>query len=143
MACSNDKIDFSYSPTAPRTGEVVKFTNSSSIGEEWAWTFGDGSTSTSKSPQHTYKQAGEYTVTLQVDGKKAKTRSHVVTVYDSIPTFSCEDTTFVVYSDYTYKALVYNPYSYDIAYRWEVKGAGAVLNADSLSTCTLHYTEAG
>lgn len=143
MACERNKVNFDYSPTAPRTGETVRFTNRVSEGEEWAWTFGDGSTSTSKNPTHIYKRAGEYTVTLQVDGKNARRCSHVITVYDSVPSFGCTDTTFVVYRDYTYTALVYNPYNYDISYHWEVVGLPAELNADSLRTCTLHFTQAG
>ncbi|ACL15493.1 PKD domain-containing protein [Methanosphaerula palustris] len=32
----------------------------------WNWTFGDGTTSTSQSPQHTYTAGGNYTVTLTI-----------------------------------------------------------------------------
>lgn len=34
----------------------------------WLWNFGDGETSTEQHPQHAYKQAGEYVVTLEVEG---------------------------------------------------------------------------
>ncbi|HWX66302.1 MAG TPA: PKD domain-containing protein, partial [Rhodanobacter sp.] len=70
------------------SGLTVNFTDSStdtggSI-SSYAWTFGDGSTSTSASPSHTYTAAGTYsvteTVTDSVSGKtNAKTASVTVT----------------------------------------------------------------
>lgn len=136
-------MDFSFSPTTPRTGELVRFSNHSEEGEEWAWSFGDLGTSSSKNPVHVYKQPGEYTVTLVVDGKEWKKRSKQVTVYDSIPTFACADTMFEVYRDYCYKAMVYNPYQYELSYRWAVEGVDAVLNDSTSHSCTLHFLEAG
>ena len=40
----------------------------------WLWDFGDGKTSTERHPQHVYATAGEYVVTLTVDGPKGKDR---------------------------------------------------------------------
>lgn len=119
-ACDKTTADFSYSPLEPRAGEVVRFNNSSTDGEEWSWTFGDGSISESKSPSYTYKRPGTYTVTLQVDKKKSLTKIRSITVYDTVPTFSCSDTMPVIFSDVTFRALVYNPYNYPVAYQWEV-----------------------
>ncbi|MDG3547182.1 PKD domain-containing protein [Methanobacterium formicicum] len=34
--------------------------------KSWKWDFGDGNTSTEQNPQHTYKKAGNYTITLTV-----------------------------------------------------------------------------
>lgn len=45
---------------------VVFFDNTSSYGDDYFWSFGDGLTSTEKSPTHTYMQEGCYTVTLKV-----------------------------------------------------------------------------
>ena len=44
----------------------VFFENTSSYGDDYFWSFGDGSTSTEKSPTYTYTQEGCYTVTLKV-----------------------------------------------------------------------------
>lgn len=50
----------------------------------YVWDFGDGYTSTDKTPQHTYDVAGDYTVTLTVsDGKDETKASEVVTVIDT------------------------------------------------------------
>ena len=119
-ACDKTTADFTYSPTEPRAGEAVRFSNSSTDGEEWYWTFGDGSVSESKSPSHTYRRPGTYTVVLQVDKKKSLTKTRSITVYDTVPTFSCSDTMPVVFRDVTFRALVYNPYNYPITYQWEV-----------------------
>ena len=48
----------------------VKFTNlSSSKAVSYLWDFGDGSTSTEKSPLHIYKESGSYTVKLTAKGE--------------------------------------------------------------------------
>jgi hypothetical protein len=52
-------------PLASYTGTSVVFTDHSSNGPtSWAWTFGDGGTSTAQHPNHTFAAAGTYTVTL-------------------------------------------------------------------------------
>lgn len=118
MACKHVNVDFTYSPSAPRAGETVQFTNLSSSGEDWNWSFGSGATSTLKSPAYIYKQPGTYRVVLQVDGKASRSATKEITIYDTIPTFSCEATEFSVYTDYTFQAVVYNPYNYDVDYLW-------------------------
>lgn len=121
IACNKTTVDFSYSPSEPRAGQSVSFSNQSSDGEEWAWSFGDGSTSTSKSPVHTYRQPGTYTVILKVDDKSSLTRTRDITVYDTIPNFTCSaGDTIGIYQDVTFTALVYNPYNYSLSYEWTI-----------------------
>jgi hypothetical protein len=61
---------FSITPSNPTTQDSIEFRDTSYDPDgmivEWLWTFGDGTSSTNKNPLHTYKQSGEYTVTLQV-----------------------------------------------------------------------------
>ena len=130
MACKKNSVDFSYSPTEPRAGQAVTFTNLSSSGEDWLWSFGDGATSTLRAPSHTYKKPGSYTVILKVDNKSSWTATKDITVYDTIPTFVCEDSVFSIYRNYTFVANVYNPYNYDILYEWTID------DADSIVSCT-------
>jgi hypothetical protein len=40
----------------------------------WKWEFGDGKTSSERYPIHQYEKAGEYVVTLYIDGPKGKSR---------------------------------------------------------------------
>ena len=120
IACKENDINFEYTPSAPRAGEPVVFSNLTSSGEDWLWTFGDGATSTLKSPTHTYKRPGTYTVILKVDNKSSWTKTKEVIVYDTIPTFVCADSVFYIFEDYTFTANVYNPYNYDVKYQWDI-----------------------
>lgn len=120
MACKKNNVDFSYTPSAPRAGQPVQFTNHSDSGEEWEWTFGDGAVSTLKSPSHTYKRPGEYDVLLKVDKKNAWTKAARITVFDTVPTFVADDSLFYIYKDYTFTANVYNPYNYSLTLEWDM-----------------------
>jgi PKD repeat protein len=75
---------FGASPTSGEAPLVVHFTDQST-GEitDWAWDFGDGSTSTSKNASHTYRIAGTYTVSLEVtgpDGSDTESKTDYITV---------------------------------------------------------------
>lgn len=120
IACKKVSVDFSYSPAEPRAGQAVAFSNLSSSGEDWSWSFGDGAVSTLKSPTHTYKKPGTYRVILKVDNKSSLTEVKELTVYDTIPTFVCADSVFYIYQDYTFTANVYNPYNYTVEYIWNI-----------------------
>lgn len=57
------------------TGKQVSFTDVSYKSGSWSWNFGDGNTSTSKNPAHSYSAPGIYTVSLQINGSGALTRT--------------------------------------------------------------------
>lgn len=52
--------DFSFSTNC----SSVTFNNASTNGKTYKWNFGDGNTSTDKNPTHTYKESGDYVITL-------------------------------------------------------------------------------
>ena len=137
LSCRKVTIEFDYSPDKPKAGEKVAFFNLCSTGQKWAWTFGDGATSTLKAPNHTYKKPGTYTVLLKVDNKSGWTYSKSITVYDTIPTFTCSDSVFCIYADYTFTANVYNPYNYPVTYQWKVNGK----ESGTGSTLKTYFTE--
>lgn len=57
------------------------FANTTDIGNSWYWTFGDGSSSSEKHPQHTYNANGIYDVTLIASNPcGADTISYKVTI---------------------------------------------------------------
>lgn len=56
-----------FTATQP-TGFDLVFADASTGATSWAWNFGDGGTSTSQNPTHTYAAPGTYVVTLTVTG---------------------------------------------------------------------------
>ena len=90
ISCKKVTIDFTYSPAQPKAGEKVTFLNVSSVGEEWLWHFGDRDVSSVKSPTHTYTTPGTYQVELKVDNKDSYTCTHMITVVDTVPTYTCD-----------------------------------------------------
>lgn len=72
---------FSMSPTSGKAPLNVAFTDKSTDATSWAWSFGDGSTSTEKNPKHTYSEAGNYNVVLTVNNEKgSNSKTQEVTV---------------------------------------------------------------
>lgn len=65
-----DGTQYSYSHSIANGGPVVVFEDKTVIGDlnipitGWLWDFGDGTTSTEQHPQHSYQDAGTYTVTV-------------------------------------------------------------------------------
>ena len=81
--------DSTLSPTAsftaaPMSGPApldVQFTDTSSNATSWAWTFGDGGTSTAQNPLHTYTATGTYSVSLTVSnavGSNSLTQTNLI-----------------------------------------------------------------
>ncbi|HWQ50087.1 MAG TPA: PKD domain-containing protein [Methanosarcina sp.] len=73
---------FSASPTSGKAPLNVAFTDKSTgTPTSWKWTFGDGTSSTTKNPTHKYSKVGKYTVSLTV---KNVAGSNTVTKKDYI-----------------------------------------------------------
>ncbi len=60
--------DFTADPVSGEPPLVVQFADSSVNATSWYWSFGDGGTSTSQNPSHSYADLGKYTVSLEVSG---------------------------------------------------------------------------
>jgi PKD repeat protein len=79
--------NFQASKQTVAVGEPVQLTDASTDTDGtvtgWAWTFGDGATSTAKNPSHTYSAMGSFTVTLVVTddkGGESAPKTLVITV---------------------------------------------------------------
>jgi PKD repeat protein/predicted secreted protein len=75
---------FTASVTSSCTSGTIQFTDESSNSPSaWAWTFGDGGTSTLQNPSHTYTANGTYTVTLKATnayGNNTATQTNYITI---------------------------------------------------------------
>ncbi len=74
--------DFNAVPMSDDAPLSVKFNDLSENAKGWNWNFGDGNTSTDQNPEHTYSEAGDFTVDLTVsneNGTDSKTQK--ITVY--------------------------------------------------------------
>lgn len=81
--CTPPTAGFVGSPTSGNYPLNVNFTNQSTGAASYSWTFGDGGTSTSANPSHTYTSAGTYTVTLtaiNTCGSDQMVRTNYITI---------------------------------------------------------------
>jgi len=86
--------DFLVDDRESCVGATVTFTDLSRDADSWHWDFGDGGTSTDRSPTHAYSSPGVYTVTLSVHndcGPDSEIKTQYVTVgYPPIAGFDTE-----------------------------------------------------
>jgi PKD repeat protein len=86
------QASFTVSPTLPAPGSQVSFNGSGSSDPEgtissYSWTFGDGATSTSENPTHTYSTRATYQVALTVTNNLGQTNTDTQSVtVDNPPT---------------------------------------------------------
>ncbi len=130
-SCNNKTVNFSYSPTEPRAGQKITFSNLTSEGDSWVWNFGDGSQSTLKNPTKTYKKPGTYTITLTADSSRYRKCAKEITVYDTIPTFTASTDSIVYREEYTFTAVVYNPYNKTVEYEWTLPECAVITEGSS------------
>lgn len=76
---------FVGSPTSIVEGASVQFTDTSTgLPTSWAWTFGDGGTSTERNPVHQYLNAGGYTVSLVATNAQGSSAPFTRVTYISV-----------------------------------------------------------
>ncbi|MDR1729044.1 MAG: PKD domain-containing protein [Prevotellaceae bacterium] len=75
--------------------------------ETWEWDFGDGTFSTDKEPKHTYKQEGEYTISLKITnpdvevGCQERIIKNTIVISDSCtPVTPCTPNTLIYREDF-------------------------------------------
>ncbi len=71
---------FAASATSGRAPLTVAFTDLSVAGLTYAWDFGDGQTSSARSPGHTFRTPGRFTVTQTVTGAGGLTASYTTNI---------------------------------------------------------------
>ena len=85
---------FTATPTSGTAPLAVNFTDTSSGSPtSWAWNFGDGATSSSRSPSHTYSNTGTYSATLTATNALGSTSaSQTITVSTTAVITPSDDT---------------------------------------------------
>ncbi len=114
--------DFTASPTQGPAPLTVQFTDRTAgipngpqairrsvptvVSDSWTWDFGDGTTSSSRNPQHTYPQGGNYTVSLTTTSgslSDTRTRTNYIQViqaqFHGTPTGGTKPLTVVYHDD--------------------------------------------
>lgn len=87
ILCAGCKPDVESCFTSTVNVRVVSFTSTCSIeATSYEWEFGDGQTSISANPVHTYANDGTYIVTLRVADKKGRTSTTTESVTCFTPT---------------------------------------------------------
>jgi PKD repeat protein len=82
---------FTWTPTSPVVNSAVQFTDqSSNTPTGWAWTFGDGGTSTAQNPTHTYTATGTYSVCLTASNATGNNQVCHSVVVSATPPAGCD-----------------------------------------------------
>ena len=87
--------NFTATPTTGTAPLTVQFTDASTGATSWSWVFGDGGTSTSQNPSHSYMMAGTYNATLTVTnpgGSSSKQLQIPVTISPPVADFTATPT---------------------------------------------------
>ncbi len=120
-------------------GRSVKFTDTSwDDPESWSWDFGDGTTSTRRSPSHRFESGGAYEVTLTVsnDAGNSTPKTQTVRVGEPpVPAFTCSAADAILTCDASASENV-------ASYRWSSPGSIINSTPTQVST-TFAYDAAG
>jgi PKD repeat protein len=75
------EANFTWSPTNPKAGVEMQFTNTSIDAKKYDWNFGDMSVGKEKDPKHTYSNAGDYIIDLNAhNGLSSDVKTVTITV---------------------------------------------------------------
>lgn len=134
--------EFSGSPTSGTVPLTVNFTDLSTGSiTSWAWTFGDGGTSTVQNPSRQYTSAGTYTVSLTVTGpggSDGETKVNYITVNPCTPP-TAEFVGSPTSGDYPLNVTFTNQSTGATSYSWTFGDGGTSTAANPSHT----YTAAG
>jgi PKD repeat protein len=135
--------NFTFAPGG--STHSVQFTDTSTGAPTgWAWTFGDGATSTQQSPPHTFPAAGIYSVTLTASngqGSTSVTKSVTVSDPSATTTFTPTDDAYVSWSSPTKNYAAYTDlkvlantgaYEYHPYFQFSVSGLSGAPTAAKL-----------
>lgn len=108
----------------------------------WSWDFGDGGTSTQRSPSHSYAGGGSYSVRLTVtdDGGVSDTKEQTVTVTrpNTPPTAAFDPTCTDLTCTFTDQS--FDPDGHIVSWVWDFGDGNGATVAEAAGTGTLEHT---
>jgi len=116
---------FSASPTNGLSPLIVQFTNLSANATSYAWSFGDGKTSTIAHPANSYSNAGLYSVALTVFGlgeTNTLTRTNYILVTNAPPQIVGQPQNQTVNLGANANFTVTATGSTPLSYQWRLRG---------------------
>jgi len=125
---------------ANENGLEVTFTDQSSGAVSYAWTFGDGNSSTSANPTHTYQAEGVYTVVLETTNE-CGTTSESITINNYTPVTALF--TSVITSGCADLEVEFTDQSSANATEWLWTFEGGTPATSTMQNPTVSYTAAG
>ncbi|MBS3789007.1 PKD domain-containing protein, partial [Candidatus Bipolaricaulota bacterium] len=144
--------DFTYSPPEAMPAEIVHFESQASDPDGYisslVWQFGDGSSSTSKNPDHQYEESGTYTVTLKVKDQSGATD---IERKEIKVTFASPKAKFTIKpkKPRTGDQVILDGSGSTVSdgriesYKWDLDGDGKPESEKSVPKLTYEYTKAG
>lgn len=149
-------VDFTYAVAAGADGQVeygsdyyvvshIQFTNTSAKQGNYAWDFGDGTTSTETNPVHKFDKAGTYQVKLTIDG--VGSRTYPIMIYDIAPVLSINSQSADVLTindvDVDFSIFLPNPENKKVKYEWTFPDGTLDANGNSLTSFVGYADETG
>lgn len=122
----NPDVDFTYNVDGDQytldfyVVSTVQFNNTSVKQGNFTWDFGDGETSTEVSPLHKYKTAGNYQVTLKLEGVGTKTYPLMIQDITPVLTVKEQSTEIIEFNNttMTFELELPNPENLPVKYVW-------------------------
>ena len=146
-ACPTAPVaDFSGTPRSGGSPLTVAFTDTSTDSPStWAWTFGDGGSSTQKNPSHQYTTPGHFSVALtasNLGGSDGETKADYITVYfaDTLSSIFRDDILWIYENGITFGCAP-NMYCPDAAVTREQMASFLVRAFDLPPTTTDYFTD--
>ncbi|MGM9865088.1 MAG: PKD domain-containing protein [Muribaculaceae bacterium] len=117
---------------------AIRFNNTSSKSGAVTWDFGDGTTSNEPNPVHKFQEAGNYKVTLTIDG--VGSRTYPIMIYDIVPnlTIAEQSTEIVEFNNTTlsFNLELPNPEDLKVRYEWRFPEGTTTADGQPLTTFT-------
>ncbi|MBO9632715.1 MAG: PKD domain-containing protein [Chitinophagaceae bacterium] len=135
---------FTTNPTDLCASNIIQFTNTTAVSDEWNWDFGDGTTSSLKNPTHRFADTGEHIIRLTAYNQRCPSTSTDVRVHVKPPVASFTTTLDCMYPS---RITITNKSKTDpaygaITYHWDF-GDPSIPSSSNRDPGTINYPGKG